>query len=289
MNEKAVEEPATMATINTIPNSSTTHVDSLVPGTRPDKEAEQRSPSPISRSMQVLANALPALMSSTSHTEIWGIELAPSSIATHIPTQIILQKYLNANEGDVAAATAQLRKTLAWRAKMQPVHLVEFRRFFNASFCSIGVTTTYVKDVPRNPACENNDEYLLWEGRWKQTNDPKNWSVFTYTVYGKIKDVEATFGDLDEFIKWRVALMEVAIDGMDIMFATEPIPAWDDPDGREDPFKIVQVHDYEGVSFLGQSASARAAAKETVRLFGEVYPETLKVKQLSHTVIPQCW
>ena len=63
----------------------------------------------LSAPLKELALRVPDLISTAGHSEIWGVRL--SSPETHVPTQIVLQKYLNANDGDVAKAADQLQKT----------------------------------------------------------------------------------------------------------------------------------------------------------------------------------
>ncbi|KAI0845651.1 CRAL/TRIO domain-containing protein [Daldinia vernicosa] len=187
-----------------------------------------------------------------SHPEVWGVTLADP--ATHVPSQIVLQKYLNANDGDVVKARDQLEKTLAWRAKTKPLELLE-KTFSKAKFEGLGYVTKYVA------------------GDEKAGDDnPESREVFTWNIYGGVKSINETFGVLDEFISWRVALMELAIQELSLSTATKPITAdWD-------PYKIFQVHDYKSISFLRQSPQVKAASTETIRVFALAYPELLKEK-----------
>ena len=57
----------------------------------------------LSAPLKELALRVPDLISKAGHSEIWGVRL--SSPETHVPTQIVLTKYLNANDGDVANRT----------------------------------------------------------------------------------------------------------------------------------------------------------------------------------------
>ncbi|KAI3319269.1 CRAL-TRIO domain-containing protein [Xylariaceae sp. AK1471] len=181
-----------------------------------------------------------------SHPEIWGVTLADPS--THIPSQIVLQKYLNANDGDVVKSRDQLTKTLDWRKKMQPLELIK-QTYSKEKFGSLGYVTVHSKD-----------------GVTKE--------IFTWNIYGNVKSIDTTFGDLDEFIKWRVALMELAVQELSLSTATEPITA----DSEADPYKMFQVHDYKGISFLRQAPQVKAASTETIRVFATAYPELLKEK-----------
>ncbi|KAL7620193.1 Non-classical phosphatidylinositol transfer protein (PITP) [Parahypoxylon ruwenzoriense] len=189
-----------------------------------------------------------------SHPEVWGVTLADP--ATHIPSQIVLQKYLNANDGDIVKARDQLTKTLDWRAKLLPLELIK-KSFAKAKFDGLGYVTKYLAGSDEKAA---GDE------------DPETREIFTWNIYGGVKSIDDTFGNLDEFIGWRVALMELAVQELSLSSATKPITAdWD-------PYRIFQVHDYKSISFLRQSPSVKAASTETIRVFATAYPELLKEK-----------
>jgi hypothetical protein len=89
-----------------------------------------------------------------------------------VPTVNVLIKFLRANEGNVQGAQDQLRKALEWRKKTDPLALVESGRYSATKYGGLGYLTTYEQD-----------------GR------PL---VFTWNIYGAVKDVSATFGDSDE-------------------------------------------------------------------------------------------
>ncbi|KAJ9196532.1 hypothetical protein DTO164E3_3408 [Paecilomyces variotii] len=187
---------------------------------------------------------LPSILSKTGHSEMWGVTLKDAS---HPPTANILIKFLRANEGNVALAEQQLTKALEWRKKINPTALVETS--FNASkYGGLGYITSH--------------------------KDPKNGEViFTWNIYGAVKDINATFGDVDDFIKWRVALMEIAVKDLKLGEATSVI----DYTG-EDPYQMIQVHDYQNVSFLRLNPTIRAASKQTIEVFSMAYPELLREK-----------
>ncbi|KAI1324637.1 CRAL-TRIO domain-containing protein [Xylariaceae sp. FL0255] len=186
---------------------------------------------------------------SHAYKEIWGVTLQDP--ATHVPSQVVLQKYLNANDGDLVKAKDQLTKTLDWRAEMKPLELIT-QKYSKEKFGSLGYVTTY-------------------EGGEKEAGARE---VLTWNVYGNVKSIDVTFGDLNEFIRWRVALMELAVQELHLSAATTPIGS--DPDA--DPYKMFQVHDYKGVSFLRQAPQVKAASTETIRVFATAYPELLKEK-----------
>ncbi|KAK3486701.1 CRAL-TRIO domain-containing protein [Neurospora hispaniola] len=185
------------------------------------------------------------------HFEIWGVPL--SDPERHIPTQIIFQKFLNANDGQVEKAKDQLLKTLDWRQKTQPQQLLR-KMFSKAKFDGLGYVTTYTAgDAPA-------------------VDEPEQKEVFTWNLYGSVKSLDETFGNLQEFVEWRVALMELGLMEINIGGAIKPITA------DYDPYKMTQVHDYKGISFLRQTDVAKAASKECIKVLGDNYPELLKEK-----------
>jgi hypothetical protein len=77
---------------------------------------------------------------------------------------------------------------------------------------------------------------------------------------------------VEDFIAWRVALMELALEALSLKTATKPITT------TYDPYKIFQVHDYKNISFLRQSPAVKTASKTTIEVFSTNYPELLKEK-----------
>ncbi|RHZ56696.1 CRAL/TRIO domain protein [Aspergillus thermomutatus] len=188
---------------------------------------------------------LPAILSSTGHAEMWGVPLKDSDDA---PTVNVLIKFLRANEGNVKLAEEQLTKALKWRKEMDPSALAESTNYSAAKFGGLGYLTVY-----------------------KEANGAE--TVVTWNIYGGVKDINSTFGDMDEFVKWRVALMELAVKELKMAEATSVI----DYDG-EDPYQMIQVHDYLNVSFLRLNPTIRAATKKTIEVFTTAYPELLREK-----------
>lgn len=209
----------------------------------PEKDAQQKSADSSSPIQALWADA-----QQNAHKEIWGVTLADP--ATHVPSQIILQKYLNANDGDLNKAKEQLKNTLNWRAKSNPSALIE-KKYSKDKFTGLGFVTSYTDDTAGSSGQKE---------------------VFTWNIYGGVKDYEKSFGDLDGFIEWRVALMELAMRELDLSSAKTPITA------EDDPYKIYQVHDYKGTSFFRSPPAVRSAAKKTIEVLAMAYPETLKEK-----------
>jgi len=219
-----------------------------------DSAAEEKSAPQTT--LAKLASQLPEIKKNTGHDEMWGVKLSDDP-ETHVPTKIILQKYLRANGDDVAGAVKQLSAALEWRKKYNPVELVE-SSFDEAKFKGLGYVTTH-KDGDKE-------------------------TVITWNIYGSVKDNKKTFGDVDAFIKWRSALMERGVQKLNLNSATVPLT-----DGEEDPYKVIQVHDYVSVSFFRMDPSAKAASKETINVLSTAYPELLAHKYFVNVPVIMGW
>jgi len=111
------------------------------------------------------------------HREMWGVDLEDP--AAHIPSQVVLQKFLNANDGDLDKSKAQLLAALEWRAQKNPLQLVK-KVFSKTKFEGLGFVTTYT-------AAGNSN-----------ADQPEDLEVFTWNIYGGVKNMDETFGDLQE-------------------------------------------------------------------------------------------
>jgi len=210
------------------------------------EEPKVEKPAYLSKNpaLSELFNRLPTILGNIGHTEMWGVPLKDSD---DIPTVNVLIKFLRANEGNAKAAETQLSKALQWRKDVNPLALAESAKYSAAKFEGLGYLTTY----------EENGRPL----------------VFTWNIYGAVKDISATFADTDEFVQWRAALMELAVQDLKMTDATEVI----EYDG-EDPYQMIQVHDYLNVKFFRMDPSVRAATKKVIEVFATAYPELLSEK-----------
>lgn len=128
--------------------------------------------SPPTTVLSSFFDELPAVLKESDHNEMWGVELQTSP--DHVPTSIILTKFLRANGKDILKAKAQLIAALKWRKSMQPLKLFEDSEFSEAKFGGLGYVTTY-------------------------TNiDGKSKEVVTWNIYGAVKDSKLTFGNVEE-------------------------------------------------------------------------------------------
>ncbi|EFQ29482.1 CRAL/TRIO domain-containing protein [Colletotrichum graminicola] len=209
------------------------------PGVKPATEKPvEKTQTPLTS----LFEKLPGILGEAKHNEMWGVQLSDS---THVPTTVVLQKFLRANDNDVSKAADQLQKALVWRRDTNPGKLLDDISFDKKKFGELGYVTTH-KDA--------------------QGKD----MIITWNIYGAVKDKKATFGNVDEFIKWRAALMELSVRKLGLDKVQTPIP-----DGGEDPYQMIQVHDYLNVSFLRMDPAVKAASSETIRIFAMAYPELL--------------
>ncbi|KAF3068555.1 Phosphatidylinositol transfer protein sfh5 [Trichoderma lentiforme] len=217
-----------------------------VPAATPEKVEQAEAPAlapetPLAKFTARLAD----IIKESAHSEMWGVEL--STDASHAPTQVVLQKFLRANNGDLAGAEKQLAAALVWREKWQPTKLVS-EAFNKDKFGGLGFVTKHKDEAGNN-------------------------TVITWNIYGSVKDNKATFGDVTEFIKWRAALMELGVQQLHLNDITEPLPE----DGT-DKHQMLQVHDYRSVSFFRMDPAVKAASKETISVFSTAYPELLAHK-----------
>ena len=196
-----------------------------------------------------LEGALKGILHEADYNEVYGIQLDHSG-AFH--TKLILQKFLRANADDIAKAKQQLLDTLKWRKQFQPLKCVD-EIHSGARFTGLGYVTV-LDGIP---------------------NSPNTTDVVTFNIYGAVKDPKSTFEDLDGFLRWRVGLMELGIQKMNLQAAKTPIP---DFGKGPDPYQGVQVHDYMNVSFLKMDPFAKAASSKTIEVFKQYYPETLSRK-----------
>ncbi|KAF4815113.1 Phosphatidylinositol transfer protein sfh5 [Colletotrichum tropicale] len=205
-----------------------------------EKPAEEKK-----TSLASLFEKLPGILEAAKHKEMWGVQLSDN---THVPTTVVLQKFLRANDDDVAKAADQLQKALEWRRDTNPGKLLDDVSFDKKKFDELGYVTTH-KDT---------------EGKE---------IIITWNIYGAVKDKQATFGKVDEFIKWRAALMELSVRKLGLDKVQTPIP-----EGGEDPYQMIQVHDYLNVSFLRMDPAVKNASSQTIKIFAMAYPELLNHK-----------
>lgn len=226
------------------------------PAIPPKDAAKEAAPAPLLTPLARFYDELAAVFNEAEYREMWGVELVETK--EDAPTQIVITKFLRANNNDVTKAKKQLIEALKWRKKMEPQKLLGNTEFDKAKFGSLGFVTVY-------------------EGA-------KGKEIITWNIYGGVKSKKATFGNVDEFIKWRVALMEVSLAQLSLKTATVPIP-----ESGPDPYQMIQVHDYLNVSFLRMDPDVKASSKQTIQIFSMAYPELLKEKFFVNVPVVMSW
>jgi len=243
---------------------------------------ELKADHPIIALFQKLPEILTA---SEGYNEIWGINLvgptsslSPTTNGTANGTEestekttpveqpsfgtgLILQKFLRANSNDLDKAFSQLKDTLTWRKEFFSPGGESSKGWSDSKFEGIGYTTVITH--------KNGDR-----------------KVVSWNIYGAAKDIKGTFGNLDEFIRWRVNLMESSLKLLHLESATEPIP---DFGAGNDQYQSLQVHDYMNVSFLRLPSEVKTASKKTIQMFARYYPETLERKFFVNVPMIMSW
>ncbi|EPS44123.1 hypothetical protein H072_1820 [Dactylellina haptotyla CBS 200.50] len=213
----------------------------------------------ISQPLATIYRKLPEILEKSGHAEVFGVTLVHDAVSTEpaFSTLLILQKFIRANSNNVEKAVDQLTATLEWRKKQKPLESLD-AEYDRSAFEGLG----YVQVL--GSASE----------------------VVTWNIYGAVKDYKKTFGNLEAFLKWRVALMEAAIAKLNLSTATKPIP---DFGKGEDSYQIAQIHDYLNVSFLRMDPDAKAASKAAPVIFRDFYPEMLSRKFFVNVPLVMGW
>ncbi|KAM0325081.1 hypothetical protein ACHAQA_007620 [Verticillium albo-atrum] len=158
---------------------------------------------------------------------------------------IVLQKFLRAADYDVETAVANFSATMRWRKKYDPsaklAKMFDPKRFGDMGF----ITRHRIDEHGRN-------------------------IVVMWNLYGVIKDVVATFGDIRQYLDFSIALMELAVRALQLTKARTPIP-----DLGPDPYKIVQVHDCAGSDPFEVYPRVKVAIARTIDLMDGCYPGLL--------------
>ncbi|KAI9893772.1 MAG: Non-classical phosphatidylinositol transfer protein (PITP) [Vezdaea aestivalis] len=203
---------------------------------------------------------LSAILNSANHDEIWGVRLSAAD-PIPVPTKVILQKFLRANQNDTEKAAEQLSKTLKWRKEFRAADAIN-DTFERSKFDGLGYIT-------KSSHADGDDTNL---------------GIITWNIYGAVTNFKHTFGDVDEFLRWRVGLMEKALTHLSLETATQEIP-----EGGPDPYQIAQIHDYLSVAFLRTDPAVKTASRAAIALFQDHYPELLSRKFFVNVPLLASW
>jgi len=177
--------------------------------------------------------------------DFWGVPIDPLRGDAEDPrVGVIVVKFLRARETKVEPAQTMFIETLRWRHTFRASETVkeEFPEDVFGKLCYV-----YGKDKGNRP--------------------------ITYNVYGGNTDLQAVFGDLDRFLRWRVGIMEKSLRLLD--FRTVDT--------------LLQVHDYDGVGMSSRDANSKKAAAAATKLFQDYYPETLYKKFFVNVPAIMAW
>lgn len=136
-------------------------------GSAPEKPEYLKKNPALSRFFDRLSE----ILKTADYNEMWGVTLQQDS--SHAPTVNVLIKFLRANEGNTKLAETQLTDALKWRKSMNPIELAEKGCYSSSKFAGLGYLTNYT------------------DSNGKET-------VVTWNIYGGVKDLGNTFGDMDE-------------------------------------------------------------------------------------------
>ncbi|KIM56052.1 hypothetical protein SCLCIDRAFT_29952 [Scleroderma citrinum Foug A] len=168
---------------------------------------------------------------SSSYT-MWGVTIDPAH-PKDARVSIVLMKFLRARNLNPAEAKDMFISTLRWRQSFDVEGAMK-EKFPEDIFGKLG--KIYGKDNQGHPV--------------------------SYNLYGANKNLSAVFGDVQRFLRWRVAFMEQTIALLDF----------------ETVDQVVQIHDYEGVSMSSRTENSKNAASEASSIFQSHYPEFLARK-----------
>jgi hypothetical protein len=102
-------------------------------------------PTPSSRvaALNILAARLPSIVAKAGHGELWHVKLRDLG---HIPTSIVLHKFLNANRNDPNKAEEHMINALTWRKENRPLSVMENQSFDRRRFGQMGYVTMHNGD-----------------------------------------------------------------------------------------------------------------------------------------------
>ncbi|KAG9312830.1 CRAL-TRIO domain-containing protein [Chiua virens] len=168
---------------------------------------------------------------STPYT-MWGVAIDPAN-PRNAQVSVLLMKFLRARNLNPTEAKEMLISTLQWRESFN-LDAAMKEEFPEEVFGKLG--KVHGKDKEGHPV--------------------------TYNLYGANKDLDAVFGDVQRFLRWRIAFMEKSITLLDF----------------ETVDQMVQIHDYEGVGLSSRTENSKTAASEASKIFQDHYPEFLSRK-----------
>jgi phosphatidylinositol transfer protein SFH5 len=173
----ADDKPAAAATAAAAPDTTKSKTDAAdeKPAAAAASTDASAAASTSGTPFESLAKQLPAIIKEIGHDEMWGVKLAGASTTEpSVPVSIVIQKFLNANEGDLTKAIEQLKAALKFRKEKKPLELLD-KTYSKAKFGELGAITVYPVKGSAVP------------------------EVFTWNLYGNVKDrMDEVFVPLEE-------------------------------------------------------------------------------------------
>ncbi|PPR07228.1 hypothetical protein CVT26_012296 [Gymnopilus dilepis] len=183
----------------------------------------------------------------------WGVTIDPAHPEKDARVSVILMKFLRARNLSISEAREMLVNTFRWRTSID-IDAVMKEEFPQDIFGNLGHIYGHDK-----------------EGR-----------PVVYNIYGGNQDLKAVFGDVQRFIRWRVAFMEKSVAQLDFLEIDQMIQVHGtnvQSSSAECKLSVASPQlDYEGVSFTSRDANSKAAASEATNIFQSHYPELLYKK-----------
>ncbi|GMG40679.1 unnamed protein product [Ambrosiozyma monospora] len=195
-------------------------------------------------------NAVPEVLDETEYDELFGYQVDPKGkfYDEEIADRLLI-KILKSTAWDAVTAKETLTKVLKWRKEFKPLSAA-FKEEHDAKYDSSVLITV-------NP-----------EG-------DANLRVVTWNFYGKVSDPSVYFADPESFLRWRVGLMERAMQLLDFT--------------SDDNDYMVQIHDYDNVSLFRMDPKAKTASTSVIAVFKDYYPELLSKKWFVNVPFLMAW
>ncbi|ODQ65452.1 CRAL/TRIO domain-containing protein [Nadsonia fulvescens var. elongata DSM 6958] len=222
-------------------------------------------------SFEQLVKALPSIIAEAEYSEVYGHPLDGETrineskdedvLSPEITKELLIRdrlllKFLKANLFSFEESKKQLTETLIWRKEFKPLSAA-IEETHAADLDKLGIITTF-----KDPQFNNQERVVTWN------------------LYGAVKNRQELFSRLDQFLRWRVSLMERGLALLKFDYADET---------EKDLAYMTQLHDYNNVSFLRLDAATKAASKSTIEMFQKYYPEILDKKYFVNVPILMGW
>ncbi|GME72292.1 unnamed protein product [Ambrosiozyma monospora] len=217
---------------------------------KPKTNKYKLEPEQFEKLVSFKEKVVPEVLEDTEYDELYGYQLYPKGkFYNEEIVDRLLIKMLKSTAWDPVTAKETLTKILNWRKEFKPLSAA-FQEEHDAKYDASGFITV-------NP-----------EG-------DANLKVITWNFYGKVSDPSVYFADPKSFLRWRVGLMERAMQLLDFT--------------SDDNDYMVQIHDYDNVSLFRMDPKAKTASTSVIAVFKDYYPELLSRKWFVNVPFLMAW